>query len=313
MREHWQLEMVKAIAPRYRKATRPEKSRLLDEFCAVTGFHRKYATRLLRKPPRPRLPRRRGRPRKSDNEGTRLLVSLWRHARYPSAAKLKKRLPELVTWARTRVEVRPKIARQLLDLSVRTIDRRLTPYRRRLAETGDPFERHRSSHSSVDKKGSGSVPKGNRAGGNNSLSATTKSSRLGAQPKEETAGTAAETPERESPMAFEIKTRQQKDVLIVSLKGEMVLGQDHFDLMKLVVKELKEGEDKFVVDMGKVTKMDSAGVGELVAVNVAAKEKGAQVHLANFEENVGKVLQMALIHKIIPSFDTQKEAIEAFD
>ena len=32
---------------RYRKASRAERSRLLDEFCQLTGYRRKYAITLL--------------------------------------------------------------------------------------------------------------------------------------------------------------------------------------------------------------------------------------------------------------------------
>jgi hypothetical protein len=41
-------ELVAAIAERYSRADRTERSRVLDEFTAVTGFHRKHAMRLLR-------------------------------------------------------------------------------------------------------------------------------------------------------------------------------------------------------------------------------------------------------------------------
>jgi hypothetical protein len=41
-------ELVAAIAGRYSRANRMERSRILDEFTAVTGFHRKHAMRLLR-------------------------------------------------------------------------------------------------------------------------------------------------------------------------------------------------------------------------------------------------------------------------
>ena len=35
------------VARRYRKANKREKKRILDEFCATTGYHRKYAMQLL--------------------------------------------------------------------------------------------------------------------------------------------------------------------------------------------------------------------------------------------------------------------------
>jgi hypothetical protein len=43
-------EYVQVIYPRYRGAPRPEKQRILNEFCQVTGHHRKHAIRLLNGP-----------------------------------------------------------------------------------------------------------------------------------------------------------------------------------------------------------------------------------------------------------------------
>src|SRR3982751_4736588 len=41
-------ELVAAVIERYSKGRRAEKGRILDEFVAVTGFHRKHAMRVLR-------------------------------------------------------------------------------------------------------------------------------------------------------------------------------------------------------------------------------------------------------------------------
>jgi len=41
-------ELVAAIAGRYAQGDWAERGRILDEFAAVTGFHRKHAMRLLR-------------------------------------------------------------------------------------------------------------------------------------------------------------------------------------------------------------------------------------------------------------------------
>ena len=41
-------ELVAAVAGRYAQGDRGERGRILDEFAAVTGYHRKHTMRLLR-------------------------------------------------------------------------------------------------------------------------------------------------------------------------------------------------------------------------------------------------------------------------
>jgi hypothetical protein len=40
-------ELIRAVGERYRGGTREEKRRILDEFVAVTQWHRKHAIRVL--------------------------------------------------------------------------------------------------------------------------------------------------------------------------------------------------------------------------------------------------------------------------
>ena len=49
-------ELVQQMAPRYQRASRSRKTRMLDEFVANTGYARKYAIQLLNHPgePKPR-------------------------------------------------------------------------------------------------------------------------------------------------------------------------------------------------------------------------------------------------------------------
>ena len=41
-------DYVEAIFLRYKKASRKEKTTILDQFCTLCGYHRKHAIRLLR-------------------------------------------------------------------------------------------------------------------------------------------------------------------------------------------------------------------------------------------------------------------------
>jgi len=55
-------EYAAAVRPRYLKASKGEKARILDEFCQVTDYHRKSAIRLLRHEPKG-AGKRHGRPK----------------------------------------------------------------------------------------------------------------------------------------------------------------------------------------------------------------------------------------------------------
>ena len=125
-------EYVQAIYHRYRGARRPEKRTILDEFCRVTGHHRKHAIRLLNGPTpgAGRPPRRRA---ATYHRATiDALEQIWRAAGYPWSRRLKALLPLWLPWARRRLRLRPAIEAQLVRISARQMDRRLAPRRREL-------------------------------------------------------------------------------------------------------------------------------------------------------------------------------------
>ncbi len=43
MTKKFRMSYLKAIYQRYRKASKAVKTQILDEFCRVCGYHRKYA------------------------------------------------------------------------------------------------------------------------------------------------------------------------------------------------------------------------------------------------------------------------------
>ena len=89
-------ELVKRTHPRYLQASRVEKTRILDEFVAATGYHRKHAIRKLRKGV-PKFPReRRGRKRKYTGDSVRALAEIWRICGCICGKRLHPFIPEMV-------------------------------------------------------------------------------------------------------------------------------------------------------------------------------------------------------------------------
>src|SRR6266849_2686877 len=70
-------ELLVQVAPRYRAARHGERSAILDEFIAVTGYDRKYAIRVLLGPIQPPAPIRRPRRAYYGREVQEALASAW--------------------------------------------------------------------------------------------------------------------------------------------------------------------------------------------------------------------------------------------
>lgn len=131
-------EMLEAVAPRYCRAARPEKQRILDEFVQTTGYSRKYAIYLLHHVPRERPSRRRRRARKYSPESREALLVLWRAANGICSKRLVPYLPELITvlerCGELRLEAETKAL--VLQMSPATVDRVLRPARQRQRRRG---------------------------------------------------------------------------------------------------------------------------------------------------------------------------------
>ena len=139
-------EYVAVVRPRYRAARKPEKTRILNEFCQTTGMHRKAAVRLLNKVDGPR-PRRRGRRKRYGPELLEALVQLWQVSDRLCGKLLQPVIPELLGALERHGElaVSAELRLQLLEVSAASIDRLLRIHKQ--AGLRQPHRRQASTSS----------------------------------------------------------------------------------------------------------------------------------------------------------------------
>lgn len=124
-------EVQRAFARRYRQAPRKARSLLLDEFCALTGYNRKYAIALLRGGPLPlHKPASPPRGHQYGPDAEKILVRIWEAADYPWSLRLKAILPLWLPWAIRHFLVSPTVEQQLRRMSARTMDRLLRAHKK---------------------------------------------------------------------------------------------------------------------------------------------------------------------------------------
>lgn len=131
MGKHERRAYLEAIRVRYRKADRAGKAKILDEFCAVCGYHRKYAIRLLGRKPGRSVPRRVGRKPRYDSPGLlEALRRIWLASDQLCGKRLKAALPLWLPYYESEYdELEASDRHALLTVSASTLDRLLKPLR----------------------------------------------------------------------------------------------------------------------------------------------------------------------------------------
>lgn len=125
-------EYLRSIHKRYRQGVRKEKTAMLEEFCKVCGYNRKYAIWLLSRPLFNGAARRRATSRRAiySKAAIGVLAKVWEASGYLCSQRLKAAMPQWLPWIKRHFEVSEKLAKELLAISARQMDRRLLLHKR---------------------------------------------------------------------------------------------------------------------------------------------------------------------------------------
>jgi hypothetical protein len=131
-------ELTNTVRLRYSRANKTQQTKILDEFVATTGYHRKYAIHLLNHPQRSKPKEQRRRPHIYTATIIHPLTFIWQVCGHICSKRLQPFLPEMaVILERLNYLHLSAQDRQLLaTISHSTIDRLLAPARHRLGGRG---------------------------------------------------------------------------------------------------------------------------------------------------------------------------------
>jgi len=129
-------DYYKTVVKRYRDSDKKTKSHVLDEFCEVCGYNRKYAIRKLNTIKRKNRRKRLGRPiHYKDPILLDVLYDLWVKQNLPCSKRLKASVPLWLPFYKKRF-LSDDIKEQLLTMSPATIDRLMVQKRNKIGKLG---------------------------------------------------------------------------------------------------------------------------------------------------------------------------------
>lgn len=134
-------EYLHEIIERYKKAGKQGKKKILDEFCTVCSYHRKYAIKLLNQSPLPEICKQRksaGRKKKYHTVGViNFLKILWKRTNLICSDRLKAAIPIwLPIYKKSTSALSKKDEDLLRSISAATIDRILVKFRGNYTKRG---------------------------------------------------------------------------------------------------------------------------------------------------------------------------------
>lgn len=101
-------------------------------------------------------------------------------------------------------------------------------------------------------------------------------------------------------------------VSVVDLSGKITIGEGDIVLRDKVHELLEGGHKKILLNLEKVTYMDSAGIGELVACFKRAREKGGTVKLLKPSGKVEDLLQLTKLWEVFEIFNEEPAAVGSY-
>jgi anti-sigma B factor antagonist len=105
----------------------------------------------------------------------------------------------------------------------------------------------------------------------------------------------------------------QKGKVLLVTPNESRLDAGVAQSFKSKMSELVEtGHADIVIDLSKVTLIDSSGLGVLVSIMKKIGEKG-EIRLCGLRDNIKSLFQLTRLDKVFAIYHSQAEAVESFN
>jgi anti-sigma B factor antagonist len=112
-------------------------------------------------------------------------------------------------------------------------------------------------------------------------------------------------------MQLKLTTKTKDGILIIECNGRIVFGEES-SLLRDTVKKVVVESNKIVLNLGKVSYIDSGGLGTLVALRTTAQNAGGTIKLTNLTDRVTDLLQVTKLLTVFDVYDSEAEAVDSF-
>ena len=112
---------------------------------------------------------------------------------------------------------------------------------------------------------------------------------------------------------MQLEQRNIGDIAIVKVTGDITLNKGGDVLLKDKINSLlQQGSKKVLLDLGGVSYVDSAGLGQLVHVHTTTTHNGGKLKLLHLTKRLTDLLVVTKLATVFDSYESEAEALASF-
>ena len=112
---------------------------------------------------------------------------------------------------------------------------------------------------------------------------------------------------------MQISERTIGDVVIVDVSGKVTLGDGGDVALRDKMRSLiQQGQKKVLLNLGEVSYVDSAGLGEIVQSYASVTKNGGALKLLNVTKRIKDLLSITKLLTVFECHDSEDEAVKSF-
>jgi anti-anti-sigma factor len=112
-------------------------------------------------------------------------------------------------------------------------------------------------------------------------------------------------------MGLDITARRQEDVVILDLEGRITVGESG-SLREAVEAQKAAGNTRLILNLEKVSFIDSTGLGAMVICHTTITKAGGALKLLHLNKRNIELLVLTKLHTIFDVYSDERDAINSF-
>lgn len=112
--------------------------------------------------------------------------------------------------------------------------------------------------------------------------------------------------------SLSISQRQVDGASIVDLDGKILIGETNRQLHEAIYELIALGKNRVILNLDKVTSIDSSGLGEIVASFSTLAKAGGTLKLVNIPSRVSDIMTVTKLYTVFDVYDSEAEAVNSF-